>query len=156
MAKLIPSNPIVLDRAAPVLVLSNLFGGMLFGDWGKRVRPRFCHPNTAMTPGSVDGWCTPATRSVTLALEGGGSLGAFTWGVLDRLLDVPGLRVDVVSGTSAGAMNGALLVKGLATSGPIAAKQLLGTFWRRVAVASGSLPGPIGAWLQLVGGPSRR
>lgn len=94
----------------------------------------------------------PPLRPVTLALEGGGSLGAFTWGVLDRLLDVPGLRIDVVSGTSAGAMNAAMLVQGLATGGPSAAKRLLETFWRRVAIASGSLPGPVGAWMHLVGG----
>jgi NTE family protein len=93
-----------------------------------------------------------AVRPVTLALEGGGSMGAFTWGVLDRLLDVPGLRIDVVSGTSAGAMNAALLVQGLATGGPFAAKRLLETFWHRVAIASGSLPGPVGAWMHLVGG----
>ena len=93
-----------------------------------------------------------AVRPVTLALEGGGSMGAFTWGVLDRLLDVPGLRIGVVSGTSAGAMNAAMLVQGLATGGPPAAKRLLETFWRRVAIASGSLPGPVGTWMHLVGG----
>ena len=94
----------------------------------------------------------PGIRPVTLALEGGGSLGAFTWGVLDRLLDVPGLRIDAVSGTSAGAMNGAMLVQGLATGGAPAAKRLLERFWRRVAIASGSLPGPVGAWMHLASG----
>ncbi len=93
-----------------------------------------------------------AVRPVTLALEGGGALGAFTWGVLDCLLDVPDLRIDVVSGTSAGAMNAAMLVQGLAKGGPPAAKRLLETFWHRVAIASGSLPGPIGAWMHLLGG----
>ncbi|MBV9749128.1 MAG: patatin-like phospholipase family protein, partial [Acetobacteraceae bacterium] len=94
----------------------------------------------------------PAVRPITLALEGGGSLGAFTWGVLDRLLEVADLRIAVVSGTSAGAMNGAMLVQGLATGGPPAAKQLLETFWRRVAIAAGSLPGPLNAWLNAVTG----
>jgi NTE family protein len=75
---------------------------------------------------------------VTLALQGGGSVGAFGWGVLERLLDVPGLHIACVSGASAGAMNAALLVQGLATGGPEEAKRLLETFWRRVAVASGS------------------
>lgn len=42
---------------------------------------------------------------VDLALQGGGSLGAFTWGVLDRLLEEPWLGIDGISGTSAGAMN---------------------------------------------------
>ena len=87
-------------------------------------------------------------RGVTLALEGGGALGAFTWGVLERLLDVPSLRIAAVSGTSAGAMNGAMLVQGLVADGPAGAKSLLQTFWQRVAIASGSLPGPAGNWLQ--------
>jgi NTE family protein len=80
------------------------------------------------------------TRSVpvTLALQGGGSLGAFSWGVLDRLLDEPDLHIAAVSGVSAGAMNAAMLVQGLATGGPGEAKRLLDPFWRRVATASGS------------------
>ncbi len=90
----------------------------------------------------------PQCQPVTLALQGGGSLGAFAWGVLDRLLDVSGLRIEVVSGASAGAMNAALLVQGLATGGPSEARRLLETFWRRVAVTSGSpdVAGPAG-WL---------
>ena len=91
-------------------------------------------------------------RPVTLALEGGGALGAFAWGVLDRLLDEPSLRIAVVSGTSAGAMNAAMLVQGLATGGPAEAKRLLEAFWRRVAIASGSLPGPVGTWMHMLGG----
>lgn len=80
----------------------------------------------------------PIPRPVTLALQGGGALGAFSWGVLDRLLDEPGLKITVASGTSAGAMNAAMLVQGLACGGPEAAKALLEKFWRRVAVAAGS------------------
>ena len=49
---------------------------------------------------------------VDLALQGGGAHGAFTWGVLDRLLEEPWLRIDGVSGTSAGAMNAAVLIDG--------------------------------------------
>jgi NTE family protein len=79
-----------------------------------------------------------ASRSVTLALQGGGALGAFTWGVLDRLLEEPRLRVAVVVGASAGAMNAAMLAQGLATGRPEEAKRLLEAFWRRVAVAAGS------------------
>src|SRR3954463_2522587 len=75
---------------------------------------------------------------VTLALQGGGSLGAFSWGVLDRLLDEPRLRITVARGASAGAMNAAMLVQGLATGGPAEAKRLLEALWRRVAVAAGS------------------
>lgn len=79
-----------------------------------------------------------AARPVALALQGGGALGAFSWGVLDRLLDEPRLRVALASGASAGAMNAAMLVQGLATGGPDEAKRLLEAFWRRVAVAAGS------------------
>ena len=94
----------------------------------------------------------PAARPVALALQGGGSLGAFAWGVLDRLLDAPELRIEMVSGTSAGAMNAALLVQGLATGDAAEAKRLLEAFWRRVAAASGSpdIAGP--DWLCPFGG----
>ena len=96
----------------------------------------------------MDAMARSVPRDVTLALEGGGALGAFTWGVLERLLDEPSLRIAAVSGTSAGAMNGAMLVQGLAADGRAGAKSLLETFWHRVAIAAGSLPGPAGNWLQ--------
>jgi len=51
---------------------------------------------------------------IDLALQGGGSHGAFTWGVLDRLLEEPWLRIAGISGTSAGAMNAAVLADGWA------------------------------------------
>ena len=54
---------------------------------------------------------------VDLALQGGGAHGAFTWGVLDRLLQEPWLRIDGISGTSAGAMNAAVLADGHAAGG---------------------------------------
>jgi NTE family protein len=70
---------------------------------------------------------------VDLALQGGGSHGAFTWGVLDRLMDEPWLRIDGISGTSAGAMNAVALASGYAADGPAGAKAALTAFWRRVA-----------------------
>ena len=94
-----------------------------------------------------------APLEITLALEGGGALGAFTWGVLERLLDVPSLRIAVVSGTSAGAMNGAMLVQGLARGGAAEARDLMETFWQRVAIAAGSVPGPAAGWLAAISGP---
>ena len=54
---------------------------------------------------------------VDFALQGGGAHGAFTWGVLDRLLEEPWLRIDGISGTSAGAMNAAVLVEGYVENG---------------------------------------
>jgi len=70
---------------------------------------------------------------VDLALQGGGSHGAFTWGVLDRLLEEPWLRIDGISGTSAGAMNGTVLVAGFAAGGAEGAKSALEAFWKRVS-----------------------
>ena len=60
---------------------------------------------------------TRADVPVDLALQGGGAHGAFTWGVLDRLLEEPWLKVDGVSGTSAGAMNAAVFIQGYARAG---------------------------------------
>ena len=54
---------------------------------------------------------------IDLALQGGGSHGAFTWGVLDRLLEEPWLRIDGISGTSAGAMNAVVLAGGFTAGG---------------------------------------
>ena len=73
---------------------------------------------------------------VDLALQGGGAHGAFTWGVLDRLLEEPWLKIDGVSGTSAGAMNAAIFVQGYAQSGAEGARAALASFWRRVADAA--------------------
>src|SRR5215217_561421 len=98
-------------------------------------------------PGPTRRRAPPGPVPVTLALQGGGSLGAFTWGVLDRLLDEPAIRVGAVSGASAGAMNAAMLAQGLATGGPDEAKRLLEAFWRRVSVAAGSPDAAWGGWL---------
>ena len=83
---------------------------------------------------------------VDLALQGGGSHGAFTWGVLDRLLEEPGLRFDGISGTSAGAMNAAVMASGLMQGGPEGAREALEGFWKRVSDAARMSPlrrGPI-------------
>src|ERR1700687_2606758 len=73
------------------------------------------------------------TVLVDLALQGGGSHGAFTWGVLDRLLEETWLRIDGISGTSAGAMNAVVLVGGYEKGGPQGAQAALEGFWRRVS-----------------------
>jgi NTE family protein len=81
----------------------------------------------------------PTPRSpvlVDLALQGGGSHGGFTWGVLDRLLEEPWLEIDGISGTSAGAMNAAVLVDGFAKGGAAGARTALETFWCRVSEAA--------------------
>ncbi|MDM0022860.1 patatin-like phospholipase family protein [Variovorax saccharolyticus] len=77
---------------------------------------------------------SPSGRTVlNLALQGGGAHGAFTWGVLDALLDRPDIEIGRVSGTSAGALNGAALVTGLVNGGRQAAKDNLERLWRKVA-----------------------
>ena len=73
---------------------------------------------------------------VDFALQGGGAHGAFTWGALDRLLEEPWLRIDGISGTSAGAMNAAVLVDGHAKGGADGARAALENFWRRVSNAA--------------------
>lgn len=73
---------------------------------------------------------------VDLALQGGGSHGAFTWGVLDRLLEEPWLQIDGISGTSAGAMNAVVLVSGHVAGGSEGAKAALERFWRQVSHAA--------------------
>ncbi|HEY8065479.1 MAG TPA: patatin-like phospholipase family protein [Methylosinus sp.] len=73
---------------------------------------------------------------VDLALQGGGAHGAFTWGVLDRLIEEPWLRIDGVSGASAGAMNAAALIHGVSLDGAEGARAAMESFWRRVAGAA--------------------
>ena len=80
------------------------------------------------------------TIPVDLALQGGGSHGAFTWGVLDRLIEEPWLRIEAISGTSAGAMNAALLASGWTKGGVAGARTALEAFWRRVARAAAFSP----------------
>jgi len=73
---------------------------------------------------------------IDLALQGGGSHGAFTWGVLDRLLEEPWLRIEAISGTSAGAMNAAVLADGWMQGGAAGARAALEAYWDRVARAA--------------------
>jgi NTE family protein len=77
---------------------------------------------------------------IDLALQGGGSHGAFTWGVLDRLLEEPWLQVVAISGTSAGAMNAAVLAQGWIGGGARGARDALDAYWRRVAQAAAFSP----------------
>lgn len=81
-------------------------------------------------------------KTISLALQGGGSHAAFTWGVLDRLLEEEKLKIEAMSGTSVGAINSALLACGMATGGRKRAQHLLENFWRKVSVAGGMLIKP--------------
>jgi NTE family protein len=78
-------------------------------------------------------------KRVNLALQGGGSHGAFTWGVLDALIEDGRLEFEAVSGTSAGAINAAIMLQGWSQGGPAGAREALGRFWKELgafAVAS--------------------
>src|SRR5271154_3473837 len=75
-------------------------------------------------------------KIVNLALQGGGSHGAFTWGVLDRLLEENRLEFDGISGTSAGAVNAVVLADGLAAGGREGAREALRIYWRKVSALS--------------------
>jgi NTE family protein len=77
---------------------------------------------------------------IDLALQGGGSHGAFTWGVLDRLLEEPWLKIEGISGTSAGAMNAVVLADGWAKGGATGAKAALDAYWRQVSRAAALSP----------------
>jgi NTE family protein len=74
-------------------------------------------------------------KRIKLALQGGGSHGAFTWGVIDRLLEHGGFEVEAVVGTSAGAVNAAVLAYGLVTGGADGGRERLSDFWHRAAAA---------------------
>jgi len=84
----------------------------------------------------------PASRArtapalVDFALQGGGAHGAFTWGVLDRALEEPRLQIEGISGTSAGAMNAAVLADGYTEGGADGARAALERFWRQVSDAA--------------------
>ena len=109
-------------------------------------------PRTPPTPSPHVRQTTPRTRQTTataapqatrpkclridLALQGGGSHGAFTWGVLDRLLEDERLEIAGISGASAGAMNAVALAAGLMEGGREGARAALRRFWNRVADAS--------------------
>lgn len=92
-------------------------------------------------------------KPINLALQGGGTQGAFTWGVLDKLLEDERVTIESISATSAGAMNAVVMAHGLATGGRDAARRDLGEFWRKVSVASGLTPFSTGGFFErMMGG----
>jgi NTE family protein len=97
-------------------------------DASDAVKPRDAEPASGSSPGR---------RRIAVALQGGGSHGAFTWGVLDRLLEEPSLEIVGISGTSAGAMNAGILADGLRRGGADEARRALASYWEDV----GRLPG---------------
>lgn len=76
-------------------------------------------------------------KHIGIALQGGGAHGAFTWGVLDRLLEEDAIIAEAMCGTSAGALNAVTCAYGLHLGGPQKAKELLEKLWRKIALSGG-------------------
>lgn len=86
-------------------------------------------------------------KRINLALQGGGAHGAFTWGVLDRILEDERIEIAAISGTSAGAMNGAALKAGLVRDGREGARENLNSFWEQVGAIKDDA---LAAWMDQV------
>ena len=84
-------------------------------------------------PEKTSGAARKTRKPITLGLQGGGAHGAFTWGVLDRLLEDDRLDIVSISGTSAGAMNAVIAVSGFVENGPAGARERLAGFWKAVS-----------------------
>jgi NTE family protein len=78
--------------------------------------------------------------SISLALHGGGTHAAFAWGVVDRILEDESLRIEAISGSSMGAMNGALVTYGISTGNRDKARELLTRFWKGLSESTALLP----------------
>jgi len=109
------------------------------------------YPNSFVLRGGVEAWreafgphAGEGKKHVNLALQGGGAHGAFTWGVLDRLLAEEGMVIEGISGTSAGAMNGVVLAQGMMDNGRDGARKALYEFWK--AVSEVALFSPFRRW----------
>lgn len=87
------------------------------------------------------------TKRINLALQGGGAHGAFTWGVLETLLNEPGIEIAAMSGTSAGALNGAAVKSGLSQGSNAAAIETLAWVWEKVGAITDPAFAP---WLNMI------
>lgn len=95
---------------------------------------------------------TSQTKTINLALQGGGAHGAFTWGVLDYLLEDGRIKLDGLSGTSAGAMNAVLLAHGLQNGGLDGARAKLEEFWKAMSdVGSSPFSEMMEPWKKMLG-----
>ena len=102
-------------------------------------------------PGGLAG--PRAQKTVSVALQGGGAHGAFTWGVLDALLEDGRLSIEAITGASAGAINAVVMVEGWLEDGIDGARSQLETYWRRVSMdvslslaRRGLLSRTLGSW----------
>ena len=86
---------------------------------------------------AIRGDPAPASKRINLALQGGGAYGAFSWGVIDHILEDGRLEIEGITGASAGAVNAVLLADGLARGGRDEARKRLAEFWRAASLNSG-------------------
>jgi NTE family protein len=95
----------------------------------------------AQSNGSLRGLAGPkAEKSISLALQGGGAHGAFTWGVLDAILEDGRLAIEAITGASAGSVNAVVLAEGWLDGGPEAARKQLAEFWQRISLDGALAP----------------
>ncbi len=98
-------------------------------------------PPQASSIGELRGLAGPrAEKAISLALQGGGAHGAFTWGVLDALLEDGRLAIEAITGASAGAVNAVVLAEGWIEGGAEGARRQLGAFWQRISLDGGLHP----------------
>lgn len=90
-------------------------------------------------------------KSINLALQGGGSHGAYTWGVLDKLFEDDRIWIEAISGTSAGAMNAVVAAQGMYENGGAGARVRLEEFWRAVSESGRTSPIQRSIWAQMTG-----
>jgi len=118
---------------------------------------RQIRPPAARTHLSPDegGASAPTTKTLNIALQGGGAHGAFGWGVLDKLMEDGRIEIDAISATSAGAMNATVFAHGMAADGRDGGRDALEQFWKRVSdagrMASGMRSASVDAWLRAFG-----
>jgi NTE family protein len=102
--------------------------------------------------GATGGLAGPgAEKTVSLALQGGGAHGAFTWGVLDALLEDGRIAIEAIAGASAGAMNAVVMVEGWLEGGIDGARSALETFWRRASIDGSLSPAQRGLLSRMLG-----
>ncbi len=102
--------------------------------------PGPAQPETMEDDDSAAADSGPQAAPIGLALQGGGAHGAFTWGVLDRLLESGRFHIEAISGASAGALNAVVAANGLLAKGPDAAREDLDKFWRNVGAKAAFTP----------------
>jgi NTE family protein len=122
-------------RRAHIKVIGNEQRSFILGTELESYFGRLLDLNCTGTAGSRPN----AAKKINLALQGGGAHGAFTWGVLDHLLEDGRLEISGISGASAGAINAVIVTDGLARGGRNEARRHLAEFWR-AASAGGNLP----------------